>query len=87
MAVTSKPENVDTPQGLAFAITAYVLWGFLPLYLKLLTHMPATEVLAHRVIWSVPVAGAVLIAMGRTRDLKTVLMDRRSCCWPWSRQR
>lgn len=78
MAVTSKPENVDTPQGLAFAITAYVLWGFLPLYLKLLTHMPATEVLAHRVIWSVPVAGAVLIAMGRTRDLKTVLMDRRS---------
>ncbi|WP_133485083.1 EamA family transporter RarD [Aliiroseovarius marinus] len=78
MAVTSKPENVDTPQGLAFAITAYVLWGFLPLYLKLLTHMPATEVLAHRVIWSVPVAGAVLIAMGRTRDLKTVLTNRRS---------
>ncbi|WP_298905598.1 EamA family transporter RarD [uncultured Aliiroseovarius sp.] len=78
MAVTSKPENVDTPQGLAFAITAYVLWGFLPLYLKLLTHMPATEVLAHRVIWSVPVAGAVLFAMGRTRDIKAVLTDRRS---------
>ncbi|NDW54188.1 EamA family transporter RarD [Aliiroseovarius sp. PrR006] len=78
MAVTSKPENVDTPQGLAFAITAYVLWGFLPLYLKLLIHMPATEVLAHRVIWSVPVAGAVLIAMGRTRDIKAVLTDRRS---------
>ncbi len=24
-------ENTDTPQGLAFAISAYVLWGFLPL--------------------------------------------------------
>ena len=31
MTDTTKPENVDTPQGLAFAITAYVLWGFLPL--------------------------------------------------------
>lgn len=78
MKQTAKPENVDTPQGLVFAITAYVLWGFLPLYLKLLTHMPATEVLAHRVIWSVPVAGVVLIALGRTRDLKAVLTDRRS---------
>lgn len=76
--MTAKPENIDTPQGLAFAITAYVLWGFLPLYLKLLTHMPATEVLAHRVIWSVPVAGAVLVALGRTRDLKAVLTHPRS---------
>lgn len=78
MTMTAKPENIDTPQGLVFAITAYVLWGFLPLYLKLLTHMPATEVLAHRVIWSVPVAGAVLIALGRTRDLKAVLTHPRS---------
>ncbi|WP_424941503.1 EamA family transporter RarD [Aliiroseovarius sp. S253] len=78
MTNTARPENVDTPQGLAFAITAYVLWGFLPLYLKLLTHMHATEVLAHRVIWSVPVAGAVLVATGRTRDLKSVLTNRHS---------
>ncbi|MCK0126102.1 EamA family transporter RarD [Gelidibacter sp. F2691] len=78
MTNTAKSENIDTPQGLAFAITAYVLWGFLPLYLKALTHMPATEVLAHRVIWSVPVAGAVLFALGRTRDLKAVLTHPRN---------
>ncbi|MDE9450286.1 EamA family transporter RarD [Aliiroseovarius sp. Z3] len=78
MTAIPKPKNVDTPQGLAFAITAYVLWGFLPLYLKALSHMPPTEVLVHRVIWSVPVAGAVLIATGRTRDLRAVLTHPRS---------
>ncbi|MCD9146952.1 EamA family transporter RarD [Pseudophaeobacter flagellatus] len=68
-------ENVDTPQGLAFAITAYLLWGFLPLYMKLLDHVPAAEVVAHRVLWSVPVAGVLLVFLGRTRDLRTALTN------------
>ncbi|WP_146347074.1 EamA family transporter RarD [Falsiphaeobacter marinintestinus] len=66
-------ENMDTPQGLAFAITAYLLWGFLPIYLKIVSYVPMAEVLAHRIIWSVPVAGAVLIALGRTRDIRVAL--------------
>ena len=55
--------NEDTPQGLALAITAYGLWGFLPLYMKLLSHIPAAEVVAHRILWSVPIAAAVLIVL------------------------
>lgn len=71
-------ENIDTPQGLAFAISAYVLWGFLPLYMKLVAHIPAAEVVVHRVLWSVPVAGILLIALGRTKDLKTALNSPRT---------
>ena len=67
------PENRDTPQGLAFALTAYVLWGFLPLYMKLLSHIPPAEVVAHRVIWSLPIAATLLIILGRTGDIKTAL--------------
>jgi chloramphenicol-sensitive protein RarD len=59
-------ENVDTPQGLAFAVTAYVLWGFLPLYMKLLSHVPPSEVVVHRIVWSVPVAALLLIVLRRT---------------------
>lgn len=70
--------NEDTPQGLAFAITAYVLWGFLPLYMKALAHIPAAEVVAHRVIWSVPIAALVLIAMRRTQDLRAALRSPRT---------
>jgi chloramphenicol-sensitive protein RarD len=71
-------ENTDTPQGLAFAISAYVLWGFLPLYMKLLAHIPAAEVVAHRVLWSVPVAGLLLVVLGRTSDLRAALTSPRT---------
>lgn len=71
------PKNVDTPQGFVFAITAYLLWGFLPLYMKALAHVPPAEVVAHRVIWSVPVAALILLALGRTADLRAGLRS-----WP-----
>jgi len=71
------PENRDTPQGLAFAVSAYFLWGFLPLYLKLLDHIPAVEIVAHRILWSVPVAGLVLIVLRRTKDLAVALRTPR----------
>ncbi|WP_170336791.1 EamA family transporter RarD [Ruegeria arenilitoris] len=70
-----KPENVDTPKGLALAITAYLLWGFLPLYMKAMAHISPVEVVAHRIIWSIPIAGLLLIALGRTRDLKAALRN------------
>jgi len=63
----------DSPAGLAFAVSAYFLWGFLPLYMRLLEHVPAAEVVAHRVIWSIPIAGLVLIFLGRTQDIKEAL--------------
>lgn len=69
--------NEDTPQGLAFALTAYFLWGFLPLYMKLLAHIPAAEVVAHRVIWSVPIAAVVLIVLRRTSALMEALRSPR----------
>ncbi|WP_170775004.1 EamA family transporter RarD [Ruegeria lacuscaerulensis] len=63
----------DTPKGLALAVTAYVLWGFLPLYMKAMAHVGPVEIVAHRIIWSVPVAGALLVVLGRTQDLKAAL--------------
>ena len=52
--------NEDSLSGFLYALTAYLLWGFLPLYMKALAHIPPVEVIAHRVVWSVPVALAVL---------------------------
>jgi len=66
-------QNDDSPRGLAFAITAYVLWGGLPLYLKALSHVPAIEVVAHRILWSVPVAALILAVLGRTNDIRIAL--------------
>lgn len=66
-------QTADSPRGLAFALAAYFMWGFLPLYLKAMAHIPPAEVVAHRILWSVPVAGLLLVALGRTRDLSAAL--------------
>lgn len=65
-------------RGFVYALLAYGLWGLLPLFLKAVSHLPALEVVAHRVLWSVPIAGAVLVASGRTADLKAALRSPRT---------
>jgi len=39
-------------KGLLFGISAYLIWGLLPLYWKLVEDAGAYEILAHRGIWS-----------------------------------
>jgi chloramphenicol-sensitive protein RarD len=38
--------------GIIYTTGAYILWGILPIYWKLINEVPALEILAHRVIWS-----------------------------------
>ena len=64
------PEDEDTLRGFGFALGAYLLWGFLPLYMKALSHVSPVEVISHRILWSVPIAGVLLILLGRTVDLR-----------------
>ncbi|MFN4201974.1 MAG: EamA family transporter RarD [Tabrizicola sp.] len=67
----------DTLPGFLYALTAYMLWGFLPIYMKALAHIPPVEVIAHRVVWSVPIAILVLVWLGRTADLRAALKSPR----------
>jgi chloramphenicol-sensitive protein RarD len=81
MAKTASPSpvkpNEDSLSGFLFALTAYLLWGFLPLYMKALAHIPPVEVIAHRVVWSLPIALVVLAWLGRTGDLRAALKTPR----------
>ncbi len=45
--------------------------------MKLLSHIPAAEVVAHRVIWSLPIAAVVLIILRRTDALREALRNPR----------
>ena len=71
------PLSGDSPRGFAFAVSAYLMWGFLPIYMKALSHVPAAEVIAHRVLWSVPVAGVILLWLGRMGDVWAALRSPR----------
>lgn len=53
-----------TRAGLLLGVGAYLSWGFMPLYFRLIAQVPATEIVAHRVVWSLLFL-AVLIAVRR----------------------
>ena len=39
-------------KGLLYALSSYILWGFLPIYMKLIASASPLEILSHRVIWA-----------------------------------
>lgn len=56
------PSKSEHPRpGFALGLSAYALWGVLPIYFKLIAAVPAFDIVAHRVLWSLPFL-AVLIA-------------------------
>ncbi len=58
--------------GTLAALAAYILWGILPIYWKTIEQVPAAEILAHRVVWSVVVVAVLLSAQKRWGWLKKV---------------
>lgn len=63
--------------GFFYALSAYGIWGFLPLYFKVVEHVPPLEVVVHRIIWSVPVALLVIASQRRLGELGSLFRDRR----------
>ena len=55
---------------------AYTVWGLLPLYLKLLHGVPALQVLSHRVLWSVLLLAALVLALRRGRAIVAAARGR-----------
>lgn len=47
-------------RGFIYAVTAYLLWGLLPVYWKSLAALPALEIMGHRIIWSLIFVSVIL---------------------------
>lgn len=67
----------DSWRGFGFAMAAYLMWGFLPIFMKQLAHISPIEVIAHRVIWSVPIALVVLTLTGQLNGFGALLRQPR----------
>lgn len=74
-----KPGETDVTarRGFALGLGAYFLWGLLPIYMKWVAHLPLMEVVANRVIWSLPIAAAALVWLRRTADFKVAIRSPR----------
>lgn len=65
--LTESASEAERRAGFMAAAGAYVIWGFLPLYLKLLTYVDVREVLAQRILWAAPSAFIAVFLMSGWR--------------------
>ncbi|GGD68643.1 EamA family transporter RarD [Croceicoccus mobilis] len=80
MSATNSPQ----PQqggGLPFAIGAYTLWGFIPLYLVLLNAVPPFALVGWRILWTIPICALIIVLRGQWPDVKAALLHRRTLGW------
>ena len=63
-AAATRSHAHGSGSGFAFGFAAYALWGVLPVYFKALADVDPVDIVAHRVLWSVPFL-AVLITLTR----------------------
>ena len=63
--------------GLLSGVGAFVLWGLLPIFWKLISDVPALETLAHRIVWSMVLLFLILLATNNWDWIRPLLHDRR----------
>jgi len=60
------------------AVASFATWGLVPIYWKLLSRVPALEILAHRFVWTIVFLGLLLSWQERWREVIGNLRSRRS---------
>ncbi|WP_347862114.1 EamA family transporter RarD [Salimicrobium sp. PL1-032A] len=58
----------EEKKGVLVTISAYILWGVLPIYWKTLDHIPAFEVLAYRIVWALVFMIAIIVMLRKQKD-------------------
>ncbi|MGB7409869.1 MAG: EamA family transporter RarD [Sphingopyxis granuli] len=64
--------------GLPYALAAYGIWGFVPIFFKLLVSVPPVEVLAQRILWSLPLCFAIMVFRRQIGAYLAALRDWRT---------
>lgn len=71
------PQDDSVRTGLIAAIAAFCVWGLAPLYFKWVAVVPASEVVAHRVLWSVLLLGLIVAVRRQWHRVRAVFADSR----------
>ncbi|NMP16042.1 EamA family transporter RarD [Thalassotalea sp. Y01] len=71
----------ETKKGVINALCAYTLWGIAPIYFKLLSMVPAMEILVHRIVWSFVLLVAIVLLMGNWSKVRAIYRDRKKLAW------
>lgn len=62
-------------KGLLFALGAYSIWGLFPIYWKTIQHVPALQLIGHRIVWSFLLLMLILSVGGNIKGLAAKMTD------------
>jgi chloramphenicol-sensitive protein RarD len=65
-------------RGILYGIGAYVFWGFFPIYWKLLHHVPALQLIGHRIVWSLILLVIVLLINKQWQEFRATAITPRT---------
>jgi len=76
--VGSEMSRDDFRRGVTYGVAAYGMWGLIPIYFKALAGVPALEVLAHRIVWSVVLLVPLVLVRGQWPELRRAISGRKT---------
>ncbi|RXJ72636.1 protein RarD [Veronia nyctiphanis] len=71
-------ESSKTRQGVILALAAYIMWGIAPIYFKIVSEVPAEEVLIHRIIWSFLLLALLLFFTKKLSNVRQLFKQPKS---------
>ncbi len=73
MSGSTPAQSEQQPSGIPAALGAYLIWGFLPLYLLLIRDVPPFEFVGWRIIWTLPICLVIVAARRQIAEIMTAL--------------
>lgn len=62
--------------GVLYAVTAYILWGILPVYWKLINSVSSIEILSNRIVWAFVFTILIILVTKQWNELKFISKDK-----------
>jgi chloramphenicol-sensitive protein RarD len=70
--------TVMDKKGILYAFGGYFIWGAVPVYWKALKHVPATQLIGHRIVWSFILLALILLSSGNWSEFRVQISGRKT---------
>lgn len=74
----NEPETEKSPSGLPQAVGAYLIWGLLPLYLRLVSEVPPFEYVGWRILWTIPFCFLIVALRRQWSEVRYAFTHRKT---------
>ena len=76
--LTTASEHREVRRGFGYGVAAYGLWGILPIYFKAIADISAFDIVAHRVLWSLPFLALLVVITRGWSEVRQALRRGRT---------